>query len=413
MTAADAARDLFVAAHDRRPDGIWSGPGRVNLIGEHTDYNEGFVLPFAIQHRTYAAVALTGTDEIRVRSTFAEGEVKAHISDLDGFFPTPAGQVPAVPEWSAYVLGVAWALRMRASDPSTGSGAQGLSSTAQDPDGATRFRGVDIAIASDVPVGAGLSSSAAIEGAVASALNDLWELGLDPVTLAQIGRRAENEAVGAPTGIMDQMSSMLGQPDAATFIDCRSLQTRSIPTGFHDAGLEVLVIDTQVKHAHATGGYGERRASCELGAKLLGIRSLRDASVADLPRAAEVMDEVTFRRVRHIVTENQRVLDTVEALTQRGPRAIGDLLVASHVSMRDDFEISSVELDVAVDTALANSAVGARMTGGGFGGAAIALVAHADLQRVSGAVIAAFAQAGFATPHLFTVEPSEGPRRDA
>jgi galactokinase len=212
---------------------------------------------------------------------------------------------------------------------------------------------------------------------------------------------------------MDQMSSMLGQPDAATFIDCRSLQTRSIPTGFHDAGLEVLVIDTQVKHAHATGGYGERRASCELGAKLLGIRSLRDASVADLPRAAAAMDEVTFRRVRHIVTENQRVLDTVEALTQRGPRAIGELLVASHVSMRDDFEISSVELDVAVDTALANSAVGARMTGGGFGGAAIALVAHADLQRVSDAVIAAFAQAGFATPHLFTVEPSEGPRRDA
>jgi galactokinase len=248
---------------------------------------------------------------------------------------------------------------------------------------------------------------------VASALNDLWGLGLDPVTLAQVGRRAENEAVGAPTGIMDQMSSMLGQPDAATFIDCRSLQTRSIPTGFHDAGLEVLVIDTQVKHAHATGGYGERRASCELGAKLLGIRSLRDASVADLPRAAEVMDEVTFRRVRHIVTENQRVLDTVDALTERGPRAIGDLLVASHVSMRDDFEISSVELDVAVDTALANSAVGARMTGGGFGGAAIALVAHTDLRRVSDAVLAAFASAGFTAPHLFTVEPSGGPRRDA
>ncbi|WP_298868344.1 galactokinase [uncultured Microbacterium sp.] len=399
MTAADAARDLFVATHDRRPDGIWSAPGRVNLIGEHTDYNEGFVLPFAIQHRTYAAVALNGTDEIRVRSTFAEGQVTVRVSDLDDLFPTPAGTAPAVPEWSAYALGVAWALRTS------------TRSATQNP--ATRSKGVDIAIASDVPVGAGLSSSAAIEGAVASALNDLWELGLDPVTLAQVGRRAENEAVGAPTGIMDQMSSMLGQPDAATFIDCRSLEATSIPTGFHDAGLEVLVIDTQVKHAHATGGYGERRASCELGAKLLGIRSLRDASVADLPRAAEILDDVTFRRVRHIVTENQRVLDTVEALTERGPRAIGDLLVASHVSMRDDFEISAVELDVAVDTALANGAIGARMTGGGFGGAAIALVAHADLQRVSDAVIAAFAQAGFAAPHLFTVEPSEGPRRDA
>ena len=338
-------------------------------------------------------VVVNGTDEICVRSTFAEEEVTARLGDLDDLFPAPAGRAPAVPEWSAYALGVAWALRMLRPDAPA--------------------MGVDIAIASDVPVGAGLSSSAAIEGAVASALNDLWELDLDPVTLAQVGRRAENEAVGAPTGIMDQMSSMLGQPDAATFIDCRSLETRSIPTGFHDAGLEVLVIDTQVKHAHATGGYGERRASCELGAKLLGIRSLRDASVADLPRAAEVMDEVTFRRVRHIVTENQRVLDTVDALAESGPRAIGDLLVASHVSMRDDFEISAVELDVAVDTAMANGAIGARMTGGGFGGAAIALVAHADLQRVSDAVMAAFAQAGFAAPHLFTVEPSEGPRRDA
>lgn len=397
MTALDAARDLFVASHDRTPDGIWSAPGRVNLIGEHTDYNEGFVLPFAIQHRTYAAVSLNDTGEIRVRSTFADDEVTAHLTELDQIFPTPAGQSPAVPEWSAYALGVAWALRA-----STGSAAHS----------GTPFRGVDITIASDVPVGAGLSSSAAIEGAVASALNDLWALELDAVTLAQIGRRAENEAVGAPTGIMDQMSSMLGQPDAATFIDCRSLQTCSVPTGFHDAGLEVLVIDTQVKHAHATGGYRDRRASCELGAKLLGIRSLRDASVDDLPRAAELMDDVTFRRVRHIVTENQRVLDTVSALTERGPRAIGDLLVASHASMRDDFEISVPELDTAVDAAMAHGAVGARMTGGGFGGAAIALVAHADLPQVSDAVEAAFADAGFTAPHLFTVEPSEGPHRD-
>ncbi|MFD5226290.1 galactokinase [Microbacterium sp. NPDC058342] len=393
MSALEAARELFTGSFGARPDGVWSAPGRVNLIGEHTDYNEGFVLPFAIPHRTFAAAALNGTDEIRVRSTFADDRVVVPVADLGGIFPTPAGAAPAVPEWSAYVLGVAWALWM-------------LQPDAPAP-------GVDIAIASDVPVGAGLSSSAAIEGAVASALNDLWELDLDPVALARVGRRAENEAVGAPTGIMDQMSSMLGRPDAATFIDCRSLETRSVPTGFASAGLDVLVIDTQVRHAHATGGYRERRASCERGAELLGIRSLRDASVADLPRAEELMDDVTLRRVRHIVTENQRVLDTVAALQSRGPRAIGDLLVASHASMRDDFEISVPELDTAVDTALANGAIGARMTGGGFGGAAIALVAHADVGSVTGAVTREFADAGFAAAHIFTVTPSEGPRRDA
>lgn len=394
MTALTAARDLFASSFGHEPEGVWSAPGRVNLIGEHTDYNEGFVLPFAIQHRTYAAVAPRTDDRIRVTSSFARLTVECALDDLESMFPVEyQGADRDVPEWSAYVLGVAWALRA-----STGS--------------ANPQRGVDIAIASDVPVGAGLSSSAAIEGAVASALNDLWELGLDPVALAQVGRKAENEAVGAPTGIMDQMSSMLGRPDAATFIDCRSLEAKSIPTGFRDAGLEVLVIDTRVTHAHSTGGYRERRESCERGAQLLGIRSLRDASVSDLPRAAEIMDDVTFRRVRHIVTENQRVLDTVTALTEQGPQAIGDLLVASHASMRDDFEISVAELDTAVDTALANGAIGARMTGGGFGGAAIALVSHADLQRVSDAVERAFADAGFTAPHIFTVSPSEGPRRD-
>ncbi|UNK71379.1 galactokinase [Microbacterium sp. H1-D42] len=394
MTALTAARDLFTDLTGSAPDGIWSAPGRVNLIGEHTDYNEGFVLPFAIQHRTYAAVGLRADDRIRVTSSFAHLTVDCALADLDRMFPVESqGADRDVPEWSAYVLGIAWALR------------------ALRPDAVTP--GVDIAIASDVPVGAGLSSSAAIEGSVASALNDLWSLGLDPVTLAQVGRRAENEAVGAPTGIMDQMASMLGRPDAATFLDCRTLETRSVPTRFTAEHLELLVIDTQVTHAHSTGGYRERRASCELGAELLGIRSLRDADTSDLPRAAELMDDVTFRRVRHILTENQRVLDTVAALTEQGPRAIGDLLVASHASMRDDFEISVPELDLAVETALAHGAIGARMTGGGFGGAAIALIEHDAVASVSDAVAQAFADAGFTAPNIFTVHPSEGPRRDA
>lgn len=393
MSALVDARDLFTRLAGRDPEGIWSAPGRVNLIGEHTDYNEGFVLPFAIPHRTFAAASLRGDDRIRVASTFAADPVEVALHDLDALFPTATGAEPAVPEWSAYVLGVAWALQLAA------------------PEAA--LLGVDIAIASDVPVGAGLSSSAAIEGSVASALNDLWSLGLDPVTLAQVGRRAENEAVGAPTGIMDQMASMLGRADAATFIDCRELTTESVPTGFTGEGLEVLVIDTGVSHAHSTGGYRERRDACERGAALLGIPTLRDASEADLPRAAELMEDVTFRRVRHVITENQRVLDTVRVLGADGPRAIGDLLVASHASMRDDFEISVPELDLAVETALAQGAAGARMTGGGFGGAAIALVERDAVDRITDAVTRAFADAGFGAPHVFTVHPSGGPRRDA
>jgi len=300
-----------------------------------------------------------------------------------------------VPEWATYPLGVAWAL----------IGATGVD--------VASLTGVDLAIASDVPVGAGLSSSAAIEGAVASALDATWNLGLDRVALAKVGRTAENEAVGAPTGIMDQMSSMLGRSDAAIFLDCRSLEAQVVDLGFAAAGLELLVIDTRVKHSHSTGGYRERRASCELGAEAMGVPALRDLTPADLPKAEELLDDVTFRRVRHIVTENQRVLDTVRTLREHGPEAIGDLLVASHVSMRDDFEISVAELDTAVEASLASGAVGARMTGGGFGGAAIALVSHDRVQKVTDAVTAAFAASGFGAPHIFPVTPSEGARRDA
>ncbi|HWS51858.1 MAG TPA: galactokinase [Microbacterium sp.] len=370
---------------------MWSAPGRVNLIGEHTDYNDGFVLPFAIPHRTFAAVGARRDGRVRVASTFADAPVEVSLDELGSLFPTAPGSAPAVPEWAAYPLGVAWALQQ--------SGAAGP--------------GVDVAIASDVPVGAGLSSSAAIEGATASALNDLWNVGLDRTALARIGRRAENEAVGAPTGIMDQMASMRGEVDAAIFLDCRTLQAQLVPVGIAEADLAILVIDTRVKHAHSTGGYGERRASCERGAAIMGVSSLRDVSVGDLERARQLMDDVTFRRVRHVITENQRVLDTVRVLREAGARAIGDLLVASHASMRDDFEISVPELDTAVEAALAAGAIGARMTGGGFGGAAIALIEQDAVDAVSDAVTAAFAASDFTAPHIFTVTPSAGAHRDA
>jgi galactokinase len=381
------ALDLLATLTDRPAAGVWSAPGRVNLIGEHTDYNEGFVLPFAIEFRTTAAVALRDDDIVRVATDFSDTVVEVALAELDARIA--AGGL----DWAAYPLGVAWALRAAA------------------PDAAPR--GLDIALTSTVPVGAGLSSSAAIEGAVAAALNDVWAAGLDRVALARVGRTAENDAVGAPTGIMDQMASMLGEADAATFLDCRTLATRPVGLGFAPAGLAVLVIDTLVTHAHSSGGYRERRASCEAGAAGLGVASLRDVGVDDLPRAQEVLDDETFRRVRHIVTENQRVLDTVATLDAQGPRAIGDLLTASHASMRDDFEISVPELDLAVDTAVGAGAIGARMTGGGFGGAAIALI---DAERVDAASVAverAFAEAGFRAPRIFTVVPSPGARRDA
>ncbi|KQP56117.1 galactokinase [Agreia sp. Leaf283] len=380
---SQAAAD-FLDRFGRAADGVWSAPGRVNLIGEHTDYNEGFVLPFAIDRRTWAAVGLRDDNTARVTSTFSEDEVEVELAQvspeiLDG--------------WSAYPLGIAWAL-----------GENGIDLAGQ--------AGFDVHISSDVPVGAGLSSSAAIECAVAIALDERWQLELDRPTLARVGQLAENKAVGAPTGIMDQSASLLGRRDSAVFLDCRSLRSEIVDLGFQAAGLEIVIIDTKVSHAHATGGYAARRASCEAGAAALGVESLRDVGVADLDRAREVMDDETFRRVRHIVTENARVLATVRALRESGPLAIGEILDASHVSMRDDFEISVPELDLAVVAARAAGAIGARMTGGGFGGAAIALTPSHLVAEVTSQVAAAFAEAGYRAPEIFTVTPSDGAKRE-
>lgn len=380
----DDARAGFEAVFGRAADGLWSAPGRVNLIGEHTDYNEGFVLPFAIDRRTVVALGVRDDRRVRVASTFADELAEI---DLDALAPDALGG------WSAYPLGVAWAFGEFGADLGA-------------------VPGVDLLIDSDVPVGAGLSSSAAIESAVALALNDVWQLGLDRRTLARVGQRAENVAVGAPTGIMDQSASLLGQADHAVFLDCRTLESELVPLGLAEAGLAILVIDTGVKHSHATGGYGERRAACERGAAALGLSSLRDATVDDLPRAQQLLDDVTFRRIRHVITENQRVLDTVAVLRQQGASAIGDLLDASHRSMRDDFEISVPELDLAVESAVAAGALGARMTGGGFGGAAIALVRLGDLSRVQVAVDNAFGEHAFGQPDTFVVTASDGAARN-
>jgi len=392
----------YASVFDSPVAGTWSAPGRVNLIGEHTDYNDGFVLPFAIDKRTVVTVGRRDDRLLRVASSFDEGVHEISLDELD-----PS----AMAGWSAYVFGIAWALSVapqHADAPAFSAAGGDLSSI-----DLSTASGLDVFVESDVPIGAGLSSSAALECSVAVAVTELWSLEVNRPTLAAVGQLAENDAVGAPTGIMDQSASLLGRADSAVFLDCRSLEADVVDLGFAAAGLEILVVDTHVEHAHATGGYVDRRASCERGAEALGVTSLRDLDVDDLPRASDVLDDETYRRVRHVVTENQRVLDTVRTLRTEGPAAIGALLDASHVSMRDDFEISVPQLDLAVATAQRSGAVGARMTGGGFGGSAIALVPSDQRDAVADAVTAAFAEAGYTAPTIFTVHPAEGARRES
>jgi galactokinase len=370
------------------PNGVWSAPGRVNLIGEHTDYNEGFVFPFAINRRTFAAISLRSDSVARVASSFSgvvhEVDVKAIFKD-------------ASHDWAAYPFGAAWAIQ----------------EMVRSLEGSLNVSGFDCYIESDVPVGAGLSSSAAIECSVALALNELWSAGLDRRQLARVGQMGENEIVGAPTGIMDQSASLLGEIDHAVFLDCRSLEAQAIALGFASDGLELLIIDTKVAHRLVDGGYATRRAACEAGAAALDARSLRDVKVSDLPRAEELLDDVTFRRTRHVVTENHRVLETVAALQATGPRSIGKLMHESHVSMRDDFEISVDELDTAVATAMRHGAIGARMTGGGFGGAAIALTPLEKIGEVTNSILAEFEALGYAVPDIFAVSAAQGARRES
>lgn len=379
--SAQSAAELFEKQFGYKPAGVWSAPGRVNLIGEHTDYNEGFVLPFAIDRRTYAAVGLRSDQLARIASSFAGEVIEFEISKIS------KGSVAG---WSAYPLGVAWAL-MQA--------------------GATS-KGFDLYVESNVPVGAGLSSSAAIECSVALALNDLWGAGLSKNVLAKVGQKAENEIVGAPTGIMDQTASLFGQADHAVFLDCRTLDAKATALSLEENGLEIWVMDTRVAHRLTDGGYAARRASCEKATELLGVSSLRDVTVESLEASKHLLDDVVYKRAKHVVTENERVQQTVKLLAESGPRSIGQLMIDSHSSMRDDFQISITELDVAVETALSEGAIGARMTGGGFGGAAIALIESQRAASLTKAVIEKFQKEGFEKPEIFKVIPDAGAKRE-
>ncbi|MGW1797047.1 galactokinase [Streptomyces sp. NPDC001984] len=380
---AQQVRDAFVDLYGAEPEGVWSAPGRVNLIGEHTDYNDGFVMPFALPHVTTAAV-----------SRRTDGVLRLHSADVDGGVVELALDALAPGSdrnWTAYPAGVVWALR------ETGH----------------TVTGADIHLSSTVPTGAGLSSSAALEVVVALALDDLYELGLKRWQLARLCQRAENVYVGAPTGIMDQTASACCQAGHALFLDTRDLSQKQIPFDLAAEGLRLLVVDTQVKHAHSGGEYGKRRAGCEKGAALLGVDALRDVPYEGLDEAlARLGDEEEVRRlVRHIVTENHRVERVVSLLESGDTRAIGPVLTEGHASLRDDFRVSAPELDLVVDAALSAGALGARMTGGGFGGSAIVLVEATDVETVTKAVTEAFAAADFTAPRVFEAVPSAGARR--
>jgi galactokinase len=376
--------EAFRTVYGADPEGVWAAPGRVNLIGEHTDYNDGFVMPFALPHITTAAVSRREDGLLRLHT--GSNEVDGAVVELRVEDLRPGSDH----DWAAYPAGVVWALR----------------------DAGHAVTGADIHYESTVPTGAGLSSSAALEVVTALALSDLYGFGLERWCIARLCQRAENVYVGAPTGIMDQTASACCTEGHALHLDTRDLAQRQVPFDLPAQGLRLLVVDTRVKHAHSDGEYGKRRAGCEAAAAALGVDALRDVAYQELDAALARLDDPELRPlVRHIVTENRRVAQVVGLLEAGDARTIGPVLTAGHASLRDDFRISCPELDLVVEAANDAGALGARMTGGGFGGSAIVLVEEAAADKISDAVAAAFAAAGFRAPRVFTAVPAPGARR--
>ena len=366
--------EKFLETFGDEPDLVAAAPGRVNLIGEHIDYSEGFVLPFAIKDRTL--VAARKRDDSIVRVASAQRRNKIITVDINEVKPGLKG------EWERYALGVLWSMGVKS--------------------------GVDLLIDGHVPLGAGLSSSAALECSVATAMNHLFDMGFSLEELARLTQKAENQYVGVPCGIMDQSVSLMATNGFALLLDCRDLSTRNIPFDVASHGLELLIIDTQAHHALTDGGYAERRASCESVAAKLGVKSMRELTIEQLDSSRDKLSESEYIRARHAVTEMKRVLDCVEALASEDFTQVGQLLNQSHNSLRDDYTVSCPELDTAVEASLAAGALGARMVGGGFGGSAIALIQASKTSQTISAVENAFADKKFKAPRFFTSLPSQG-----
>lgn len=376
---AASVRAAFADRYGSEAVVVGRAPGRVNLIGEHTDYNNGLVLPVALPHATYAAARFREDDEVRIASAQLHETWEGSLSDIG------PGSIPG---WAAYGAGVVWALHAAGQD----------------------VRGLDLLVDSTVPLGAGLSSSAALECAVGVAVVGLLGQDLTPEVrrgLVEAGIRAETEVVGAPTGGMDQTVAMLAEAGTALLIDFDrpADRGRSTPVPLSLDGHSLLVTDTRVSHALVDGGYAQRRADCEQAAAALGVSSLRHA---DLEAVESLDDERVRRRARHVVTEIERVTRCVSALAAGDLGTVGRLFAASHISMRDDFEISCPELDVAVAVAVEAGAAAARMTGGGFGGSSVAIVPDERAEAVMRAIDTAFALEGFTAPGHLRAEPSAG-----
>jgi galactokinase len=371
----DRLRLEFRSCTGRPAAGVWSAPDRANLIGEHLDYNGGLVLPFALGLRTAVAVGTRDDDRIRCWSLQADDATDVSLAEIRD-----------VTGWSSYVVGTVWAMR----------------------EAGVAVPGFDIVVDGEVPLGAGLSSSAALECAVALAVNDLCDAGFEPLQLARAGQRAEHEVVGAPVGIMDQLVALLGQDDHGVLLDCATLESTLVPLPLRETETELLIIDSGVRHDLADGSYADRRRSCEAAAELLAVDHL--ARVAP-ERLGEIDDEVIRRRGRHVVTDQQRVHAVVNALYRKDMTAVGAALTQSHASLRDDFEISVPELDGAVEAALGAGALGARLIGGGFGGCVLALTPEIEADRVFAAVTRRAAEQGWPDPQRYDGQPRAGAAR--
>lgn len=354
----------------------YSAPGRVNLIGEHTDYNGGFALPIALPQRTSVVFTAAEIDTLTVLSDRADASARIPLDTTPG----------AITGWGAYVAGVIWALR--------GNGFE--------------VPGGTMTIRSDVPIGSGLSSSAALECAVLGALTAASGVQIDRVEQARIGQRAENDYVGAPTGLLDQLASLFGEVASAVLIDFRDVAVHPVRFDPDASGVALLLFDSGQRHGHVDGEYAARRASCERAAADLGVASLREVQHRGVEVLDGVTDPVDARRARHVLTENERVLDFVAALSELDFASAGRLFTASHASMRDDFEITTEHIDLIADSAVAAGALGARMTGGGFGGCVIALVPAELTMAVGDAVRAAVLAAGYGEPDVSRVYAAAG-----
>lgn len=371
------AVEAFHQVYGDSPHLLVAAPGRVNLIGEHTDYNDGFVMPVAIDREVVMAVAPRDDEQVDLYSLDLEGQTRFALSEIDHAEKA---------SWSNYQRGVAQMLR----------------------DDGYPIRGLNAVITGDVPIGAGLSSSAAVEVAAAYAFKQLYDLDLDQVHLALLAQRAENDFVGMRCGIMDQYISALGQANHALMIDCRSLEYQLVPL---PKGVAIVVCDTKVQRGLVDSEYNARRQECEAGAELFGVDALRDVSPAMFEARADELPKVTQKRCRHVIYENRRVLDSIHALEMNDLEGFGKLMYASHVSLRDDYEVSSEELDIMVEAAREMESVyGARMTGAGFGGCTVNLVDQEETMPFQNHVASTYEKETGIKPAIYVCQAVDGVR---